>query len=105
MMDDRVYILLDIADGRAEQVAQVLRGNPGVVMVDVVEGPPDVVMMMEAPKREQLAKLAIKALISVETMTEKLCLLPTREKLNTNAFPKPYSANKPKVKAALKHKR
>jgi len=86
-MDDRVYILLDIVDRKAEQVTKVLRGNPGVVMVDALEGSPDVIIVMEAVERQQLAKLTIQALASVETMTEHICLLPTRDRLNTAAFP------------------
>ena len=85
-MDDRVYILLDIVDGKAEQVAQALQESPGVVMADALEDPPDVIMVMEAAERQQLAKLAIQALASVETMTECVYLLPVRDRLNTGSF-------------------
>ena len=83
-MGERVYALLDIVDGKTEQVAKVLRESPGVVIADAVEGPPDVVIVVEAPEREQLAKLTIGALASVETMTENVCLLPVRDGLNAN---------------------
>jgi hypothetical protein len=79
-MSDRAYILLNIADGKAEQVTKVLRESPGVVMADALEGPPDVIIMMEASERQQLAKLTIQALASVETITEHVYLLPTRNK-------------------------
>ena len=49
-------------------------------MADVVEGPPDVIIVMEMPKREQLAKLTMQELASVETITEQVALLPSREK-------------------------
>lgn len=48
-MDDRVYTLLELADGKDKQVAQVLQGKPGVVVVDVLEGPPDVIMVRTSP--------------------------------------------------------
>jgi len=86
-MDDRVYILLDVVDGKAEQATEVLREKPGVVMVDALEGPPDVIIVVEAVERQQLAKLTIQALASVETMTEHVCLLPARDRLNTATFP------------------
>jgi len=86
-MNARVYILLDIVDGKAEQVAQALQGSLGVVMADAVEGSPDVVIVMEAPNREQLAKLTVQALALVESMTEHLCLLPVSERLNTTNSP------------------
>ena len=48
-MNARVYILLDIVDGKAEQVVQVLQEIPGVVMVEALEGPPDMILVMEPP--------------------------------------------------------
>ena len=77
-MSARVYILLDIVRGKSEYVIQALRGKPGVVMVDPLEGPPDVIIVVEAPKRQKLAELTIQALASVETMTEGLRLLPLK---------------------------
>ena len=81
-MNARVYILLDIVDGKAEEAAQILQESPGVVMADALEGPPDVVVLIEAPKRERLAKWTIEALSSVETLTEQVRLLPTRDESN-----------------------
>ena len=83
-MSARVYVLLDIKDARAEQVAQVLRESPGVAMVDALEGPPDIIMVIEAEERQQLAKLTIQAISSVETTTENVCLLPVKNGLNTS---------------------
>ena len=87
-MDNRVYILLDIVYGKAEQVAQVLQESPGVVMADAVEGPPEVIVVVEAAEREQLAKLTIQALASVETAIENVRLLPARDRSDTGAMPK-----------------
>ena len=87
-MDNRVYILLDIAYGKAEQVAQALQASPGVVMADAVEGPPGVIVVVEAAEREQLMKLTVQALTSVETAIENVCLLPARDRLDSGASPK-----------------
>jgi hypothetical protein len=54
---------------------------PGVVIVDALEGPPDVIMVVEASERQKLAELTIRALASVETVTEGLSVLPAREEL------------------------
>jgi len=83
-MNDKVYVLLDIVDGKAEQVVQVLQETPGVVMVETLEGPPNVIIVMEAAERQHLAKLTIQALTLVETMTERLQLLPARDGCNTH---------------------
>ena len=81
-MNDKVYILLDTVDGKAEQVVQVLQEIPGVVIVEALEGPPDVILVVEATERQHLAKLTVQALTLVETMTERIQLLPTRHGCN-----------------------
>ena len=81
-MGDKVYILLDIGDGKAEQVAQVLQRSPGVVMSDALEGPPDVITVIEADEREQLVKLTIQALASVGNAIEHIRLLLARDRFN-----------------------
>ncbi len=68
-MNDKACILLDIVDGKAEQIAQALQGSLGVVIADAVEDPPDVIIVMEIPNREQLAKQTNRAIASVESMT------------------------------------
>ena len=91
-MVHRVYILLDIVDGTAEQVARTLQEKPGVIIVDVLESlpvvmlenPPNVIMMIQAHERRKLAELTIQALASVETMIEHVCLLPAGDGLSTN---------------------
>jgi hypothetical protein len=56
VMNHKAYILLDVIEGSIEEVARVLRKELGVVIVDTLEGPTDVVVLIEAPEREQLAK-------------------------------------------------
>ncbi|MBI4303680.1 MAG: hypothetical protein HY665_05030 [Chloroflexi bacterium] len=79
MMSAKAYVLLDIIKGKSEQAVQTLRGKPGVVMADVLEGPPDLILVVEAPQRQKLATLVTQALASVETVTENLQLLPAQD--------------------------
>ncbi len=79
MMSARAYVLLDVRDTKSEEVARALRATPGVVIADLLEGPPDVVIVIEASNRKKLAGFIIQALASVETMTEGLQLLPRRD--------------------------
>ena len=81
-MSAKAYVLLNVVHEKQEQVVRALRGKLGVLMVDVVEGPPDVVVVLEARNRQKLAKLTVQALALVETMTEELQLLPTTGRLN-----------------------
>lgn len=87
-MSARVYVLLDVAQRELAEVVRTLRDRPGVIMVDIVEDPPDIVMVVEARQRRRLAKLTIEALSSIEAMTENLQLLPVtdvrKNQMNTN---------------------
>jgi DNA-binding Lrp family transcriptional regulator len=93
-MGSKVYILLDVIEGRLEQVVQTLRGKPGVAEVDLLDGSPNIIMVVEAPKRKKLAERTIQALASVETMTEGVQLLPTRDGCDTHVFDEASSYSK-----------
>ena len=75
-MSRKAYVLIDAVNGSAEQVVKILRNKPGVVAVDYVEGPPDVIIVVKAKERQQLAKLTIDALLSIEGLVEGVKCLP-----------------------------
>ncbi len=52
--------------------------KPGVVTADLLQGPPDVLMAVEANDERNLAEFTVKALASVEKFTEELSLLPVQ---------------------------
>jgi hypothetical protein len=78
-MGARAYVLLDIVDGKSEQVAKALQVKPGVMIADLLEGPPDVMVVLEAFERLTLAELTIQALTSVETAIKSVHSLPTQD--------------------------
>ena len=82
-MSARVYVLLDVTEDKVAQVVRALRGRDGVKMVDELEGLPNVIMMIQARDRQQLAELTVQALASTETMTEGMQLLPSRDGCST----------------------
>ncbi len=84
------YVLLDVTDGKLGEVAKVLHVMPGVVMTHILEGPPDIIIVVEAADRGKLAEFTIQALASVEDMTEAIRLLPVQDNLNTKAVLKPF---------------
>ena len=83
-MSARVYVLIDVQEGKCDQVAQSLRGEAGVIMADVLESLPEVMMVVEASEQRGLAELTVRALASIEAMTEGLQLLAARNGPNTN---------------------
>jgi len=103
-MNDKACILLDIVDGKAAQVVQVLQEIPGVVMVETLEGPPNAIIVMEAVERKQFAKLTVQVLALVRTMTEHAhLLLEARDRLNTITFPKLSSQTRSKNTGSREH--
>ncbi len=77
-MKSRVYVLLDVIEGAAEHVARTLESQSGVTNVDVLAGPPDVMMIVEAAGEKKLAQLTVKALDTVDSLTKNMQLLPAR---------------------------
>ena len=63
---DRAYMLLEVSDGKLESVVRALRSMAGIASLDILEGPPDVIMTIEAPGRKRLAELTVQALAAVE---------------------------------------
>ena len=84
----RAYILLDIREGKSVRAAEVLRSMSGMVIVDPLEGPPDIVVVVEASDRQELARLTNRALASIEGLIEGLNLLPVQNGLSMAAAKK-----------------
>jgi hypothetical protein len=81
-MSTRAYLLITAVEGKVYEVLKILRRKLGVAFVDCVEGPPDIVVRMEAEDNQKLADLTIKALTSVENLTDDSQVLPVcNEKL------------------------
>lgn len=83
-MSTKVYMLLNVSDGNSVLVAETLKGQTGVIIADMLEGPPDIVLVIAAPDRQKLADRAIRAIASVEDMVENIRLLPTKMDSNSS---------------------
>ena len=68
----RAYILLEIREGKSVEAAEVLQSMRGMVIADLLEGPPGVVVVVEASDRQKPAKLTNRALASIEALIEGL---------------------------------
>ena len=79
MLGSRVYVLLDVVEGKSDQVARALQRRAGVRIVDVLEDSPNVIMVIEAGDRHELARLTVQALALVEAMTDDVRLLPAKD--------------------------
>ena len=77
-MSARAYVLLDIDNRRVRDAADTLRNARGVRAVDILEGSPNLVIVVQARSRQRLAEITNEALASVESMTENTQLLPVQ---------------------------
>ena len=81
-MSAKVYVLLDLVSGEGDRVARILRGKPGVATVDTLEGPPDVLVVIEAPERQMAAECLMRILDSVDSVTNDFRVLPVHDGLD-----------------------
>lgn len=78
-MSAKVYVLLDLVHADSDRVARILRGKDGVAVVDWLEGPPDLLMVIEVAGRQKAAECLMDILDSIDGMTENLRVLPVRK--------------------------
>jgi len=74
----RTYLLLNILEGKSKEAARLLRDGVGVIAVDMLEGPPDIIVLIKASRRSTLARLTVRAIASVEALTQDIQLLPAQ---------------------------
>jgi DNA-binding Lrp family transcriptional regulator len=68
----QAYILIQTEVGRARDVASAIQGNPGIVRVDAVTGPYDVVVLAESNTVDELGKMIVSAIQLVSGITRTL---------------------------------
>ena len=56
-MATKAYVLVEVATGHVTEVAAALRGMPGLVSVDSVTGPYDVIIVFEAEDLKAIGSL------------------------------------------------
>ncbi|MEX0743250.1 MAG: Lrp/AsnC ligand binding domain-containing protein [Actinomycetota bacterium] len=66
------FILLQVQVGTDAQVARLVAELPGVVAVDVVTGPHDVVVRAEADSIDELGKRVLRPIQEIEGVTRTL---------------------------------
>ncbi len=85
-MSARIYLLLDILEGRIGYAIQTLRRAEGVIAADTLEGNPDILAIIEAPDRQKLVELMMPVLQSLDRVIKDLHLLMTRQDNSASCF-------------------
>ena len=68
----RAYVLIQTDTGRAADVANGIRGLPGVISTEAVTGPYDVIAFGDATNADVLGQLVISAVQPVEGIVRTL---------------------------------
>ena len=68
----QAYILIQTEVGKAREVALAIKGLSGVVRVDAVTGPYDVVVLTEARNVDELGKMIVSKVQLVPGITRTL---------------------------------
>jgi DNA-binding Lrp family transcriptional regulator len=68
----QAYILIQTEVGRARDVAKDIRNIPGVVKVDSVTGPYDVVALTEARTADELGQMLVSSIQLIPGITRTL---------------------------------
>lgn len=74
----RAYLFFHTLTDSPEKVAAIVRNQPGVVMVDILDSLPEIVVVLSAPGRQKLADRIMQTIASVDGMVEETNLLPTK---------------------------
>ena len=68
----QAYILIQTEVGKAREVATTIKDITGVVKVDAVTGPYDVVVLTEAPTVDELGHMVVSKVQQVSGITRTL---------------------------------
>ena len=82
---NRLYVLINVKPGKVEEVAQIVQNKPGVLFADIIDSPPDIIMVVHASDKQKLAELTLNALTPAEHLIKEVQLLPAQDKKITLA--------------------
>ena len=71
-MTVKAFILIDTTAGKAKEVAQKLRGVPGVISANTVTGPHDIIALVESSDVSSLGELVVHKIQSVPGVNRSL---------------------------------
>jgi hypothetical protein len=75
----RAYLVLQTDIDKSREIIGDLHNKPGIVTADLLEGSPNLMVVIEAEKRQELVGFIMQALDSVESMTKDLRFFISRE--------------------------
>jgi len=74
----RAYVLVTASAGRAQHVADALRGNDGIVLVDAITGEYDVIAVCEAPDVNSIGSLIVDKIQKIDGVFKTVTCLAVK---------------------------
>ena len=71
----RAYVLVTASAGKAQHVADALRGSDGIVMVDAITGEYDVIAQVEASEVPGIGRLILDRIQSADGVVKTITCL------------------------------
>jgi nitrate reductase NapAB chaperone NapD len=75
----RAYLVLQTDGDKSQEIASDLLDKPGIVTVDLLEGSPNLIVVVEAEEQQELVGFIVQALDLVESITKDLRFFISRE--------------------------
>lgn len=66
MSNKKAYVLIQVQTGKAEAVADALKGRPGIVAADLVAGPHDVIAVLQGSDADAIARIVVNEIQAVK---------------------------------------
>jgi len=74
-MSVRIYLLLDVVNGKQARAMELLKSKPGVKLVDSLENSPDLIAVIEAPSMALLGEAIMPVIDCIDGITQNLKIL------------------------------
>jgi DNA-binding Lrp family transcriptional regulator len=68
----RAYVLINLASKNVKKILQTLLATKGVISVEAVTGPYDIVVLLEAQDTDAIGQLVTKEILSIEGIDRTL---------------------------------
>ena len=79
----KVYLLLEAVKGKRDNLAATIKGMAGVSAIDILDGRPDLLAVIEAPERQEVAKHLMRLLDVMDGEVEDIRVFPVQKSADT----------------------
>lgn len=79
----KVYLLPEAVKGNRDNLAATIKGMTGVSAINILDFQPDLLAVIEAPERQEVAKHLMRLLDMIDGAVEDIRVLPVQKSADT----------------------